>query len=207
MSKRYSSPVKKFVFYDPLSDIVKVNLGTACGSIKEGCLLGKVYASDAIVPYDPSGKPSAATTFSGEHIVVGVLLHEDATGGDLVDIAVRGTFGDIYAFVNMNQNKTGDGSTSHFALSREVLEPETTVVKVAGATKTFGVHYTIEDGTAAGTDAIKFSTATNTSTGTVASIPANSAAITIWYKGKFTQDDFWNSAPDIIVRPVTGYPA
>lgn len=208
MSRFYGHPVKKYAFYDPISDIVKVTLGTACGTlVKEGCLLGKVYTTDAIVPYDPDGKPTASTSFSGEHMVVGVLLHADAAAGDQVDIAVRGTFGDVYAFVNMNQTLTTSGTAHDYVLAREVLEAETTIVAVNSVAKTYGVHYTIGDGTAADTSQIEFATATSTATGTIASIPTAGSTLTIWYKGRFKTSDFWNSAPTIVVRPVLEFPA
>lgn len=186
MAQKYPFPVKKFLFYDPIKDVTKL---TVRGNLKHGCLLGKVSANGNIVAYNPLEN-------DGSNTAIGVLLHVDAESGDLADVALRGKFGDNYVFVDMNEVAEGDGTEDTFELLRPALYPEASVVTVGGVTQEYGVDYTIE--TEEGTTNLIFA---------AESIPENLAAIAIWYKGKFTSDDFWNCAPELIVETVIGYPA
>jgi len=178
-------------------------------AVTEGCLVARDLDAGTIVKYDPDGTVGDAVSGANEK-PLGVVVYDSYAADAVANIAIRGTFGDIFAHVDDHidtlvlddDGGTAGGKKISWTLSHEPLpvnEILTQTVKVeynddGGATyeEIDADDYTVS--TSSGTTTITFDSADD--------VPAEGGALKVTYYAKPNSTDIQRFESAIAIRPI-----
>lgn len=177
-------------------------------AVTEGCLVARDLDAGTIVKYDPDATVGDAVSGANEK-PLGIVVYNNYGVNEIANIAIRGTFGDLFAHIDGHTDTlaldddggTAGGKKVSWTLSHVPLPANTLL------TQTVKVEASDDGATYAEVDSSKYTITVSGSTVTITfaaadDVPDEGGALRVVYYAKPNSTDVQRFESAIAIRPV-----